>query len=301
MTGHNVLRILTLLIAPFFLFHSSLVEADPNEQLSPMGIDPPHLLLGGMSSCDFCHVDYLNKPEPLTEDWISFTKCMSCHTDGGSATPADVHVVSGDTIWCENCHDPHHHQDIWPHKYIKSQIETPAGYTMTVVFADSLDFVHGDPAYDGICEICHTETAYHRDDSTGDHSHNLGTDCMVCHAHTAGFQGGCTSCHGTQGVNAAPPVDIWADDQGINGDDVGQLWNGFINIARPDPESSGGCRWLSQPGDEMLDEDQMTYVGDNRGNNDVPGAANNTIFKGLIDWVNWKPVADYSGVDDPPN
>ncbi len=51
----------------------------------------------------------------------------------------------------------------------------------------------------------------------------------------------------------------------------------------------------------MLDEDQMTYIGDNRGHNDVPGAANNTIFKGLIDWVSWKPVADYSGVDDPPN
>ncbi len=185
------------------------LSADTNETLEPLSLDPPHLYLGGTNSCALCHVDYQNKPDPLTDDWISFTVCQSCHSLGGTATAADIHIVPNDTIWCENCHNPHHHQAVWPHKYIKSEITTPAGQTKAVVFADSLDFIHGAPNYDGICETCHTQTNYHRNNASGDHTHNVGSDCTTCHPHTSSFQANCTSCHGTPGVNAAPPVDIY--------------------------------------------------------------------------------------------
>jgi Geobacter CxxxxCH...CXXCH motif (GSu_C4xC__C2xCH) len=201
--GKIVLLIIGLMLLALFY------GAEPGNVLKPLGIDPPHLYLGGSNSCSFCHVDYNNKPEPLTEDWISFTVCKSCHSNSGSATPAEVHIVPGDTIWCETCHNPHHHQDIWPHKYINSTIQRPDGSARDVAFADSLDFVHGAPDYDGICEVCHTLTSYHRNNSSGDHSHNVGTDCMSCHPHTGGFQSSCTDCHGTAGVNAAPPIDIF--------------------------------------------------------------------------------------------
>ena len=91
------------------------------------------------------------------------------------------------------------------------------------------------------------------------------------------------------------PVDIWADDQGTDGAGTGELWSGYRNIAYPNPEDSGSCKWMSQPGDEIAAESQLTYIGA------PPNHAPQVLFKGLIDWVVWKPFADYNGVDDPPN
>lgn len=42
--------------------------------------------------------------------------------------------------------------------------------------------------YDGACSACHTRTSHHRrDDSGGDHSHNVTKPCDNCHAHNAGW------------------------------------------------------------------------------------------------------------------
>lgn len=58
-------------------------------------------------------------------------------------------------------------------------------------------YADGDATYTGVCEVCHTETAYHQNTSAGDHAHNAGTKCTNCHFHTEGFKGtGCDSCHG---------------------------------------------------------------------------------------------------------
>ena len=51
----------------------------------------------------------------------------------------------------------------------------------------------------------------------------------------------------------------------------------------------------------MAVEDQFSTIGDNFQHDDVPGATNNQLFKGQIDWVIWKPIADYSDVDDAPH
>ena len=91
------------------------------------------------------------------------------------------------------------------------------------------------------------------------------------------------------------PIDIWVDDKGTDGNDAGELWAGYINIAKPDPVDSGGCKWMAQPGDEMESENQLTYIGS------PPNHNNTHLFDGLIDWVLWKPDADYAGVDDGPH
>jgi len=59
-------------------------------------------------------------------------------------------------------------------------------------------FADGDTTYDGICEVCHTQTTYHRNNSSGDHTHNAAQKCTSCHEHTAGFKptgGECVQCH----------------------------------------------------------------------------------------------------------
>jgi len=99
-------------------------------------------------------------------------------------------------------------------------------------------------------------------------------------------------------------VDIFADDQGTDGNGAGELWSGYKNVSRPDPEDSSACKWAAMPGLVMDTLDKAASIGDNtvhqRPGNDDQGHYNNTTLKGKLDWFVWKPVVDYTGVDDPP-
>jgi len=53
-------------------------------------------------------------------------------------------------------------------------------------------FADGDSIHDGICEVCHTVTKYHRRDGSGFVNHSggvdmAGSDCTTCHTHASGF------------------------------------------------------------------------------------------------------------------
>ena len=89
------------------------------------------------------------------------------------------------------------------------------------------------------------------------------------------------------------PADIFIDDQGTAGDDVGQSWVGMVNCT--DSEQT------------LLPEDKKLFEGDAM----TPGMGSISIgvnvnkqeknlFSGLIDWVTWSPVVDYSGLDEGP-
>ncbi len=53
-----------------------------------------------------------------------------------------------------------------------------------------------DTVRDGICQVCHTQTAYWKFDGTGA-THYGGANCMGCHPHSEGFKAmGCDQCHG---------------------------------------------------------------------------------------------------------
>lgn len=60
-------------------------------------------------------------------------------------------------------------------------------------------YADGDEVYDGICEVCHTQTKYNRNDGSGA-EHYTGESCNDCHAHTDGLGHGagenCIECHG---------------------------------------------------------------------------------------------------------
>ena len=51
----------------------------------------------------------------------------------------------------------------------------------------SNSYADGDEVLDGVCEVCHTQTLYHRNDPGGDHGHYAGSRCTVCHTHDLGF------------------------------------------------------------------------------------------------------------------
>ncbi|MEW6713766.1 MAG: CxxxxCH/CxxCH domain-containing protein [Nitrospirota bacterium] len=75
--------------------------------------------------------------------------------------------------------------------------------------AGANSFADGDATYDGVCEVCHTQTTHFRNDGSGsDQTHATiggasGANCTVnCHKHLNGFKPQCDICH------AFPPVDV---------------------------------------------------------------------------------------------
>ncbi len=102
------------------------------------------------------------------------------------------------------------------------------------------------------------------------------------------------------------PVDIFIDDQGADGlnspnptpgdpslNPSYEQWPGYANASKSINESSS-CRWGALPGDFIEFRSDSSHIGSNWANSGQQ-------FAGRIDWVTWKPVADYVGVDDPPN
>jgi hypothetical protein len=103
------------------------------------------------------------------------------------------------------------------------------------------------------------------------------------------------------------PVYIFLDDQGEDGLDSPnptpgdptsnpeyEQWEGYVNATKSIQDSSS-CRWGAKPGDFIDTENQPSFIGTPR----PPGSgihAASHIFDGDIDWVTWKPVADYSDV-----
>lgn len=95
-------------------------------------------------------------------------------------------------------------------KNVKSTVTIPAGGSSAVRFfryTGSKSFADGDGTYDGICEVCHTQTTYHKS-SGGGGAHNAATKCTTCHSHVNGFShaggsgsscGTASTCHGLQG------------------------------------------------------------------------------------------------------
>lgn len=140
-----------------------------------------------------------------TTDQDIETQCKTCHNPTGSAsTMPDVglHVVAGGTITigCGDCHDPH---DTDPNSgpgngLIRESLRYGAS-TGTVLYpsGQANDFL-GD-TFDGVCEDCHTNTTYHRNDASGNHAHNSAQPCTNCHTHDSGFDASaaCGSCHNT--------------------------------------------------------------------------------------------------------
>jgi len=128
---------------------------------------------------------------------------------------------------CFTCHTLHGTENL---SIISDVIDTdylPPDYTIKsglreVVFLNQAgpnSYADGDAVYDGICEVCHTETKYHRGDASGDHTHFSGSTCTVCHGHDNYFQPpvlaghpqavtDCSICHANQATAASNLLEI---------------------------------------------------------------------------------------------
>lgn len=176
--------------------------------------------------------------------------CQTCHNPTGQAAAlSDVamHMVGDVTVDCGSCHDVHFPQttsDPRPGgatapnlrlvrgdtaRYVPAALE-PAIYQSTPAhFA----FAQGAPPYVGVCQTCHTATAYHRNDASSSHSHGMGTACTDCHEHRTGFAASCVGCH------AVPQDDGDGVPLGGRRAVLGELPSGTAHAHMRGPAASG--------------------------------------------------------------
>jgi len=96
--------------------------------------------------------------------------------------------------------------------------------------------------------------------------------------------------------------DFFGRDEGTDGVGTDAKWSGYKNISNPPPET-GDCAWSTNPGSEFTEWDAQFGIGDDSihdGAHDVPGALYTPWIMGKMDWLSFKPMADYSGVDEGP-
>lgn len=188
--------------------------------LALLGATPPAAALNPNHQCTFCHS--LHGGGVITPPAQQQAMCLTCHGPGGTSTlKAAEHRNAQNSAYpvfnfsCRNCHDPHSSRANWQGRTnIKmvgvnadasglAKIATPNSGVLQVIFESEGKDV-GQPtlhsfadnnedrlstagqAWDGICEVCHTQTKFHRNNATS--SHNTGRTCAAqCHTHVWGF------------------------------------------------------------------------------------------------------------------
>lgn len=197
-----------------------------------------------------------------------------CTSNGGTWTPdrkwAGGWGSSGiqyGKIDCGTCHE----RGSGNIKFISSSIiavdgSFPGGATVSTqqaVPGVSSDFGDDSDAHTSstsVCETCHSQTRYHRYDTSaqladgGSLDHFNSVDCISCHRHEAGFRAGCSDCHGNSvsgdywpdGLdNNLQPAYVAADDSGSHLRHIEALGGN---------SSCGSCHPLPQAGNFHLND-----------------------------------------------
>lgn len=167
--------------------------SDPRFYSSPQ--DPNILLINNRVECSSCHSTHYatsgNANNGTGDGFLlnaanSDNLCQTCHTYG-------QHQGMG----CLTCHQSHDADRT--NIYLVRDTVTKPGGGLAQVLLTSLTGPNspadGDANYNGICEVCHTTTDYHRNNSSGNHTHFAGTNCMSCHQHSSDLAIQCSSCH----------------------------------------------------------------------------------------------------------
>jgi hypothetical protein len=166
---------------------------------------------GIFRTCTFCHEEASPSPGEghRTSAW-----CDQCHSEAGhSPDPVQAlqHPEGIQFITCTTCHNAMGSAN---RSLIREEILVEPGERVPVTFRSiegRAEDSYAEPGTDvggtdgrrpgsGLCEICHTGTAYYTRDGSGEGHYT--TRCTACHDHAAGFQvaSECRACH-TRAVN----------------------------------------------------------------------------------------------------
>jgi predicted CXXCH cytochrome family protein len=183
-------------------------------------------------NCLSCHRAHGSPyPKMLRWDPTYVDACVICHTTKVTETQGRYHV--SEVTDCCDCHNMHGQgpPDYYPPynttTLIADTITTPNSDPKNVVFPSggASDFISDGSPVDGVCEVCHTQTKYYRNDGTspggehplytGDEPVYLGWDCTSCHSHSNEFRRAANQIHATH-FTPIPGPDFPLNEDGCN-------------------------------------------------------------------------------------
>jgi predicted CXXCH cytochrome family protein len=184
-------------------------------------------------TCDVCHKTHSAPGQSITNADTVEVLCASCHNPTMfPSSPIPINHRDADDgsqtfeMSCTKCHDPHDYQQniLGTNNLalVRATVSTPNSGSKDVIFtargSDAPDhigslhsFADADTNYDGICEVCHTQTKFHSNNGLYEGNpvaaHNGGMFCVTCHPHDEGFRGsGCGGCHGSSQDNGGDSI-----------------------------------------------------------------------------------------------
>jgi hypothetical protein len=211
-----------------------------------LSMDRADALTQSHTDCNFCHALHGAQDGVLFNSAGGpETLCLSCHGPAGPENISKVAIHNNSTseysafsYSCVDCHGAHSYRynwqgglnanlvgrdsNDWPISALAGTyytvINTPNSGIQNVVFEsttglhsfadNNLDGFGGSGlgGYDGICEVCHTQTGHHTNSAPDNPPHYTGEDCTTCHSHVERFKaagGTCVECHDGK-VGTAP-------------------------------------------------------------------------------------------------
>ncbi|MBI5696087.1 MAG: hypothetical protein HZC51_10170, partial [Nitrospirae bacterium] len=206
---------------------------------------------GGLVVCTTCH-DPHNAPGnngSILREKTQTELCAACHDKtkvglhGGKKHPKYANNSAIPT-GCTECHTAHDTKNLY---LVRDKVLTPSGTVKRVGFQRFTGInSFGDDSGFGICEVCHTQTKYHKAETPGG-GHNARKNCLQCHKHETGFSpsGGGAPCYGCHDGSGAPDI------KSLMG-----LGSGFAEGGKPsrhivafDNQSSSSCLAMCHKGD----------------------------------------------------
>jgi predicted CXXCH cytochrome family protein len=157
-------------------------------------------------NCAFCHVDLATHMVDTGGHGSLDVPCTRCHDNVAPEEPGPGHAtvpvcadchgeqvthfdpLAGTPEECLVCHTPHGSPNLL---LIKTEIETPMDERVQIVFDNLRGLADGSFASvsnpgSGLCEVCHTDTMYYRNDGSG--LPHFPFACYTCHPHADGFE-----------------------------------------------------------------------------------------------------------------
>jgi len=167
---------------------------------------------GGRVLCTTCHDPHnaQGKNGSLLREADPSTLCLDCHDQSkvalhkGGKHPKYTNTSSIPT-GCTECHSPHNTGNVY---LVRDRVKTPGGAVRAASFkryTGASSF--GEDTGGSICEVCHTNTKYHKSDGTGT-GHNTRKNCLSCHKHSTGFSpaGGSSPCYDCHDGSGGPDI-----------------------------------------------------------------------------------------------